>query len=418
MKYILVIGDGMADVQLPELNGKTPLEFLELPAFERCAGSRLGRVRTVPQSVAPGSDTAMLSIFGNDPCTCYTGRSVLEAAGMDVQVPQGAVSFRVNLCAITPDAQGELCIQSHNGGNIQGQQALDLMQALLQDAVFMQLMDKACMQITPTDTFRHIGVVSNGAKDLSALHFTEPHNVLGERIAAYLPKLVRETDDAAAKQLCELITAMMLRSYEILKEHPVNIERMAAGQLPANMIWPWGAATAMTLTSFAEQFGHHGSVISAVPLVWGIASLCGLKTPRVPGANGDIDTNYEGKVQAVLEALRSGDDFVAVHSEAPDEMGHAGNLEKKLIAIQNVCFRILQPLMDAMDASGEPYRLLLMPDHPTPLTTRGHDGTPVPFALYDSRTPGTPRKYSESEALATPLTDPGTQLMKILFEQC
>ena len=417
MKYILVIGDGMADEKLPELKNQTPLEFLNLPAFNRCAGSYLGRVRTVPAGVAPGSDTAMLSIFGNDPCKCYTGRSVLEAAGMNVEVPQGSVSFRVNLCAITVDADGERRIQIHNGGNIHGQQALDIMCALLNDAPFSELMDKACMEITPTDTFRHIAVVSNGVTDISSILFTEPHNVLGERVADHMPKMIRETNDQAAVRLCELVSAMMERSYEVLKNHPINQARMAAGELPANMIWPWGAATAMKLPSFEEQFGHKGSVISAVPIVWGIAALGGLKTPHVEGANGDIDTNYEGKVQTLLNALRGGDDFAAIHSEAPDEMAHAGNLEKKLIAIQNVCFRMLQPIMDAMDESGEDYRLLLMPDHPTPLSTRGHDGTPVPYAIYDSRRPGQPRKYSESEAMKTPLTDPGTLLMKILFEQ-
>ena len=416
MKYILVIGDGMADVQLPQLNGKTPLEHLELPAFDRCAGSYLGRVRTVPVGVAPGSDTAMLSIFGNDPRTCYTGRSVLEAAGMEVPVPKGAVSFRVNLCAITADEAGERCIRSHNGGNIQGQQALGLMGALLEDAAFLQLLKEARMTITPTDTFRHIAVAQDCTADLSAILLTEPHNVLGDKLSDHMPTLVKDSD-AATQALCRLIGAMMERSYEVLKDHPINQERLAAGQLPANMIWPWGAATAMELPSFESQFGHKGSVVSAVPIVWGIAALGGLKTPRVEGANGDIDTNYEGKVQALLTALRSGDDFAAVHSEAPDEMGHAGDLEKKLIAIQNVCFRLLEPIMDAMDASGEDYRLLLMPDHPTPLTTRGHDGTPVPFAIYDSRRPGTPRKYSEIEALKAPLTDPGTLLMKLLFEQ-
>lgn len=178
----------------------------------------------------------------------------------------------------------------------------------------------------------------------------------------------------------------MLRSYEVLKEHPVNLRRVSLGLLPANMIWPWGAATAVRLPSFREKYGHWGTVVSAVPLVWGIAGLAGLKTPHVEGATGDLDTNYEGKVRCALDALAAGDDFAAVHIEAPDEMAHAGDLGRKLEAIQNVESRVVAPILSELTARGEDFRLLLLSDHPTLLTTRTHDGSPVPYAIYDSRT--------------------------------
>lgn len=426
MKYVLVIGDGMADTALGQLAGRTPLEALALPAFDRVAGCHCGRALTVPQGVAPGSDTAILSIFGYDPRVHYSGRSVLEAAGMGVVLPAGSLSFRVNLCAVEPGEDGRPVIRSHNGGNIHGREALELMEALLKDDPFAARMKQARMEITVTDTFRHIGVVRSDARDLEALGLTEPHNVLDQPVAAHLPRLTRATPDEAVGRLREDLEQLMLLSYEALKDHPVNQRRKEAGQLPASMIWPWGAATAIALESFADKYGHGGSVVSAVPLVWGIAALAGLKTPRVPGANGDLDTNYEGKADAALGALlEDGDDFAAVHVEAPDEMAHAGNLAGKLEAIQNVESRVVARILDKLWDSGEDFRLLLLSDHPTLLTTRTHDGGPVPYAIYDSRTvrqalavggEAPRRKFCEKELLGEPVLMDGTRLMPMLFE--
>ena len=425
MKYVLVIGDGMADTGLAELDGKTPLESLHLDAFDRVAGCACGRVRTVPIGLPAGSDTAILSIFGNDPRVCYTGRSVLEAAGMGVSLPDGGVSFRVNLCAVSPDATGALVIHSHNGGNIHGDEAITLMNDLLAAPAFAAKMCKTGMTIHVTDTFRHIGVVVTDARELSLCKFTEPHNVLEQTIEQHLPRLTAPCDDAPTRQLCENIKALMLMSYDVLKEHPINQRRVASGQLPANMIWPWGAATAMRLENFERKYGKRGSVISAVPLVWGIAALGGLKTPRVAGANGDLDTNYEGKANRALQALLDeGDDFAAVHVEAPDEMAHAGSLPKKLQAIQNINDRVVGPMLDALTTSGEDFRLLLLSDHPTLLTTRTHDGSPVPYAIYDSRVvaqavrdgkPAPSRKFSEAAFASEPLLEDGARLMDVLF---
>ena len=421
MKYILVIGDGMADTKLPQLANHTPMEVLALNSFDRVAGCFLGRALTVPHGMPAGSDTAILSIFGYAPQTYYTGRSVLEAAGMDVVLPDGGISFRVNLCAVTEDENGAPVIRSHNGGNIHGEEAVTLMNDLIANPKFAALMEKAGLSITVTDTFRHIGVMLSDAKELDAVRLTEPHNVLEQPIAPHLPHMARETQDAAARQMCRDI----LTSYDILKDHPVNQKRIQNGQLPANMIWPWGAATAVRLPDFKETFGHHGSVISAVPLVWGIANLAGLKTPKVEGATGELNTNYEGKVAAALDALANGDDFVAVHVEAPDEMAHAGDLAAKLEAIQNVEYRVVMPLLNQMMGRGEDFRLMLISDHPTFLTTRTHSGLPVPYAIFDSRTVRKAlddgkeppiRKFSEDESAFEPVLMDGTELMKILFE--
>lgn len=426
MKYVLVIGDGMADTHLPQLAGKTPLEALALNAFDRCAGCYCGRALTVPHGMPAGSDTAILSIFGYAPQTYYTGRSVLEAAGMGVTLPQGAVSLRVNLCAVSPNEAGEPVIHSHNGGNIHGQEAVTLMNDLLADEGFAALMREAGLSITVTDTFRHVGVLATQARDLAAVRLTEPHNVLEQPVAPHLPRLTRQTDDPAAARMADDLRRLMLLSYDILREHPINRAREAAGQLPANMIWPWGAATAVRLPSFRETYGHYGSVISAVPLVWGIAALAELKTPRVEGANGDLDTNYEGKVRCALDALAAGDDFVAVHIEAPDEMSHAGDLGRKLEAIQNVECRVVMPLLNQLMGRGEDFRLLLLSDHPTLLTTRTHDGSPVPYAIFDSRVVRKAlsegkqpplRKFCEEEMLCEPVLMDGTDLIKLLFEQ-
>lgn len=414
MKYVLVIGDGMADTHLPQLAGKTPLEALALPAFDRCAGCWCGRALTVPHGLPAGSDTAILSIFGYSPKTYYTGRSVLEAAGMGVKVPRGCVSFRVNLCAVS-EVEGKTVIHSHNGGNIHGQEAITLMNDLIATPAFAAKMKDAGLSITVTDTFRHVGVMETTAADLSAVKLTEPHNVLEQAVEPYLPHLLRDTQDEAAKKMAQDIRELMLMSYGILKDHPVNQKRMADGKLPANMIWPWGAATAMELPSFREKYGHYGSVVSAVPLVWGIATLMGLPHPHVEGATGDLDTNYAGKVACAVEALKGGADFAAIHVEAPDEMTHAGDLEKKLEAIRYLDSRVIAPLLAQLPALGD-FRILMLSDHKTLMSTRTHDGKPVPFAIYDSRQPGTPSRLDESTAAASGLWVPeGRDILARLF---
>ena len=409
MKYVLIIGDGIADEPVAALGGRTPLETVECGYINQLAGGRFGTCQTVPAGVLPGSDTAILAIFGYDPRTCYTGRSALEAAGMGVMLRPGETSLRVNLCAIEGDTFESARILSHNGGSIEGEEAVELMQDLIHDPRFTSLAAPIGFSIHVTPTFRHTGVIDAAHEpDRSGMRFTEPHNILGQPLEGHMP----------AGVMGEELTALMRVSYEVLRDHPVNKRRMAEGKLPANCIWPWGPGSAMSLASFESLYGKKGSAISAVPLVWGIAGLCGVDTPRVEGANAELDTNYEGKVEAVLAALKDGADFACVHVEAPDECAHGGDVEGKCEAIRRLDTRVVGPLLDRLGEVDPEYRVLILSDHPTLLNTRGHDGNPVPFAIYDSRNPGAPRKFDEAHARATGdhLAE-GPMLLRALFEQ-
>ena len=408
MKYVLVIGDGIADEPVSELGGKTPLAALTLPQIDRLAGGRLGLCQTVPAGVPAGSDTAILSIFGYNPRTCYTGRSALEAAGMGVMLQAGETSLRVNLCALEGETFEAARILSHNGGSIEGEEAVELMQDLVHDPRFASLSAAFGFTVHITPTFRHIGVIDAAHRPQGETHFAEPHNHLGEAIAPLLPE----------GAMGPAITALMRASYEVLREHPVNRARIAAGKLPANCIWPWGPGSAMALDSFEQKYHKRGSAVSAVPLVWGIAGLCGVDTPRVPGATAELETNYEGKVQAVLDALAGGADFCCIHIEAPDECAHAGDVEGKCEAIRRLDARVVGALLDRLPQLDPEFRMLLLSDHPTLLSTRGHDGKAVPFALYDSRHPGAPRKFDEAHAKETgDFLAEGPMLLRALFEQ-
>jgi len=405
MKYLMVIGDGMADKPLAALGNKTPLGYLDLPAMERLAGSETGTALTVPQGVTPGSDTAILNIFGYDPRKCYTGRSVLEAAGVGVLLKEGEVSLRVNLCAVE-DTAGGLVIHSHNGGSVEGDEAETLMHDLMANPDYQAIAGRMGLSVTISRSFRHIGVLRGPVPKDAAFSLTEPHNILDQTIDNYWPK----------GYLSGEIEALMRASYKILNSHPVNAARRSRGLLPANMVWPWGPGRAIQLPSFPKKYGHSGPVVSAVPLVWGIAALAGLKIPKVHGATGDLDTNYEGKVDAVLSAFAAGDDFAVLHVEAPDEMSHAGDIEKKLEAIRRLDQRIIEPLLKRLPALGD-FRLLMLSDHLTLLSTRGHDGSPVPWALYDSRYPGKPSRLDEETAAKGLYLEEGTQIIAHLFEQ-
>ncbi len=406
MKYVLIIGDGIADQPVESLGGKTPLAALELDSIDRLAGGRLGLCQTVPAGVAPGSDTAILSIFGYDPRTCYTGRSALEAAGMGVFLAPGETSLRVNLCAIAGESFENAKILSHNGGSIEGEEAVELMQDLVHDPRFSALAAPIGFSIHITPTFRHTGVIAAAHEPRGEMKFTEPHNILGSDIAPYMPK----------GTLAGELTALMRASYEVLRDHPVNKKRIAEGKLPANCIWPWGPGKAMSLTSFEALYHKKGCAVSAVPLVWGIANLAGVDAPVVEGATAELDTNYEGKVDAVIAALEGGADFCCIHVEAPDECAHAGDVEGKLEAIRRLNSRVVAPLLERLTAVDPDFRILLLSDHPTLLSTRGHDGEAVPFALYDSQNPGTPRKFDEEHAKdAGDFMAEGPMLLKALF---
>lgn len=407
MKYLLVIGDGMAENPLEALGGKTPLETARTPWMDKlCAQGEQGLVRTIPAGIAPGSDPGILSIFSYDPRQYFHGRSPLEAAGCGIFLNEGEISFRCNMVALSEEEAdfGSRRILSHSAGSIDGESSMALLRYLLADPAFGAAAARHGFTFHPTPSFRHIMTRADG--DIAGLQATPPHDILGQAIAPYLPA---GPGSGALLELMEL-------SAEILAAAPLNLARKARGLLPANCIWPWAQGTATLLPSFVEKFGKSGLVVSAVPLVQGIGRLAGLEAPDIPGATGELDTNYSGKVEAAKAALRQYD-FVCVHIEAPDECTHCGDLEGKIQAIENVDGLVLGPLAEYLSASGEDYRILVMPDHQTLMTTRTHGGDPIPYFIFDSRQrAGCAKPYGESFAPSGPFIDPGADLMGLFFQ--
>jgi 2,3-bisphosphoglycerate-independent phosphoglycerate mutase len=410
MKYVLVIGDGMADNPVPELYNKTPLEYASIPVTDSLTSKgEFGTVKTCPDGLPAGSDTGILSIFGADPRQCYTGRSPLEAAASGIVLAPGDVSYRCNMVALE---DGDLLFEkrrilSHSGGSIEGDQSDELIKHLFADPEFAALAESAGMSVYPASSFRHIAV-QKGA-DIEGIALSPPHNYLGSEIGPILPS---GNENAGA------LRRLMEKSYEVLNRHPINEARRREGKLPANAVWFWAEGTGVALESFFDKYKKTGAVISAVPLCHGIARLSGLDVIMVVGATGELDTNLEGKVEAALKALADGYDFVCVHVEAPDECTHNGDLKGKLQAIEWLDSRVIAPLTLALDAGEPDYRLLYLADHKTLTSTRGHDGEPVPYLIYDSRkNAGNGLAYNETDAEKGPFIDAGLKLMNRLFEQ-
>lgn len=397
MKYIVLLGDGMSDEPLKELDNRTPLMAAKTPNLDFMARrGRTGLARTVPKGLPPGSDVANLSVFGYDPRTCYTGRSPLEAASMGVELGPDDVAFRVNLVNLQP-ARATLVMNDYSAGHISTEEGRELVEALQQ-----RLGDDE-FQFFPGVGYRHLMVWRNGK---SALTATPPHDISGQSIADYLPK------GEGADRLIYLMTSSQM----IMNNHPQYRRRLEAGEVPANSIWLWGHGKAPRMESFRERFGLTGAVISAVDLVRGIGVCAGLDVIRVPGATGYIDTNYEGKVEAALAALETRD-FVYLHVEAPDEAAHSGNLEHKLKAIEDFDARVVGPVMEGMKRFGS-YRILCTPDHPTPLRIKTHTDEPVPFILYAGETEeqNAVTGYDEASAKAAGLfLDEGFRLMDMML---
>jgi len=409
MKYIILIGDGMADNPVPMLDGRTPLEAAETPTLDALtARSRLGQVRTVPIGQPPGSDTAILSICGYDPRLYYTGRAPLEAAGAGIKLVAGDVAYRCNMVTLTGDGLPfeEKTVVSHNGGSIDGETAQLLMGDLMAEPEFAAVMAQNGIRVEVSPSFRHIAVQSGSSSE--GLVTMPPHDHLGEVIGPLLP-----TGGASAG-----LIAFMRLANAFLEKHPANHARGQAGKLPANGLWFWAEGTVAALPSFDELFGKTGFVVSAVPLVWGIGALAGLDKIIVPDATGELDTDYEGKADAAARGLAEGKDFVLLHIEAPDECTHMGDLPGKIEAIERLDARTLRPLLDALDTMADDYRLLILSDHKTLTSTKGHDGDPVPFLLYDSRKAiNGPARYTEANAANGVHVEEGAQLISILFEQ-
>lgn len=403
MKYVMVVGDGMADLPIEALGGKTPLSYLAPPALAVAGGGALGRLRSCPEQLPPGSDVAFLTLLGHDTARVYTGRAPLEAAGCGVALEAGEACFRMNLVALGEDEDGRQVILSHNGGGIDGQPAEQLVLSLMADPEFGRLMRQAQMRITPSRTFRHVAVMPASGEPFE---LDPPHDIIRQPLSEHLPR----------GQQHQLLRALTEAAHRALEEHPINQTRRQAGLLPANGVWFWGAGRPVQLDNFEEKYAKKGVVVSAVPLVKGIARLSGLSAPDLPGATGLLDTDYEGKVACALAALQAGSDFALVHLEAPDEMSHDGSLPDKMKAICRLDQRILAPLLEALPHLDPEFRLLVMPDHYTLLSTRTHDGTPVPYCLYDSRQPGVPRPFTEAGCEGQPVLESGDQLMRQLFE--
>lgn len=397
MKYVVLLGDGMSDEKIEKLGGKTPLQVAKTPNLDYMAKrGTLGLARTVPPGFSPGSDVANLSVFGYDPQTCYTGRSPLEAASMGIALEPDDVAFRVNLVNLQPRGS-RLIMSDYCSGHISSEEALELVEALqreLQDGEF---------RFYPGVGYRHLMVWRGGKVDLIT---TPPHDITGKDILDFLPQ-----GEGSAK-LIELMNSSQL----IFHNHPQYRRRLDSGKVPANSIWLWGQGKAPRMHSFTEKFGLSGAVISAVDLVRGIGVCAGLEIIKVPGATGYIDTNYEGKAAAALEALERVD-YVYLHVEAPDEAGHGGNLEHKLQAIEDFDARIVGPVLEGIKKFGD-YRILSTPDHPTPLARMTHTAAPVPFILFagEEAEKQDVAGYDEETAAATGLVvDKGYRLMEMML---
>ena len=400
MKYVVVLGDGMADQPIEELGGKTPLEYAKTPMMDELAKvSEIGMVHTVPDGMSPGSDTANLSVLGYDPKIYYSGRSPLEALSIGVPMKSTDVAIRCNLVTLSEeeDYYEKRRIIDHSSGEISTEDA-----AVLLDAVKEGLQREGYTFYVGT-SYRHLLIVDQG----TVMPLTQPHDILGQVIGDKLPK------DPVLRE-------MMEKSYDILVNHPINVERKKQGKNPANSCWFWGAGTRPSLMSFAEKNHKEGAMISAVDLLKGIAVGTGMKVIAVEGANGGLDTNYEGKTEAAVKALtEDGCDFVYVHVEAPDEMGHQGSVERKVQAIENLDQRVIRPLVQGLNDADCDFRMLVLPDHPTPICIRTHTGDSVPYMLYDSTSPQSHSwAYNEREGAASGIYVPeGHHLIDKLFEK-
>lgn len=400
MKYVVVLGDGMADEPIEGLDGKTPLEYAVTPNMDRLSKkAEIGMVHTIPEGMKPGSDTANLSVLGYDPKMYYSGRSPLEALSIGVPMKDTDIALRCNIVTISEEDVPfeEQTIIDHSSDEISTEDC-----AILLNAV-REVLENERYHFYVGTSYRHCLIWNEG----EVAELTPPHDVLGQVIGQYLPK-------------DEILREMMKKSYDILKNHPLNLERKKQGLNPANCCWFWGAGTKPLLADFQEKTGKKGMMISAVDLLKGIAVGAGMGVAKVEGANGGLHTNYEGKTQAALSALLKEDyDFAYIHVEAPDEMGHQGSVEKKVKAIEYLDTRVIGPLTKALDESGTDYRLLVLPDHPTPIRVRTHTADSVPYLLYDSTAPMQENwDYNEKAGRASSYRiEKGHLLIEHLFEK-
>ena len=365
MKYVIVLADGMADLSIEQLDGKTPLEYAQTPCMDELAScGSMGMVRTVPATMKPGSDVANLAVMGYDPLKNYSGRSPLEALSVGVAMKATDVVFRCNLVTLTEDEPyAQKKILDHSSGEISTEDA-----DILMDAV-RKVFENETFRFYTGTSYRHVTIWDKG----EVLELEPPHDHLGQVIGQYLPENL-------------MFRQMMEKSFDVLNNHPLNLERARAGKNKANSLWFWGAGTKPSIQNFYDKTGLKGTMISAVDLLKGIAVGASMEVVNVEGATGSLDTNYLGKAHAAIKALlEDNKDFVYIHVEAPDEMGHQGNTMHKVRSIEEIDEKIIAVVKKALDDANEPYRILVLPDHPTPICKRTHTSDPVPFVLYDSR---------------------------------
>ncbi len=365
MKYVVVLGDGMADEPIEALGGKTPLAYANTETMDKLSKqSEIGLVHTIPDGMKPGSDTANLSVLGYDPKIYYSGRSPLEALSIGVPMKDTDIAIRCNIVTISEEDVPfeEKTIIDHSASEISTEDCAILLKAVMDELA------NDTYQFYVGTSYRHCLIWNNG----QVVELTPPHDVLGRVIKEYLP---------ADKNLYD----MMKKSYDILVNHPINVERKKQGLNPANCCWFWGAGTKPMLSSFEEKTGKKGMMVSAVDLLKGIAVGASMGVATVKGANGGLHTNYAGKVEAAVNALVKDDyDFVYIHVEAPDEMGHQGSVERKVTAIEYLDEKVIKPMVESLEASKVDFRMLVLPDHPTPIRVRTHTSDNVPYMLYDS----------------------------------
>ena len=400
MKYIVVLGDGMADEPLAELGNKTPLMAAVTPQMDILAKkSELGLAYTIPEGMKPGSDTANLAVLGYNPKVYYSGRSPLEALSIGVDMKGTDIALRCNIVTLSEEDNPyeELTIIDHSSSEISTEDAAVLIEAVRKE------LETDIYKFYVGTSYRHLTIWDKG----EVVDLAQPHDILERVIGEYLP------EDAILKE-------MMKKSYDILNHHPLNEERKAKGLNKANSIWFWGAGTRPALSSFEEKNHVKGAMISAVDLLKGIAVGADMKVIEVPGANGTLHTNYEGKAMSAVDVLTKDNyDFVYIHVEAPDEMGHQGSITNKIKAIEYLDQRVIKIVMDEMKKAGVDYRMLVMPDHPTPIWCRTHTSDPVPYLLYDSTSEQNNEwHYNEAEAALTGhVVTEGYKVIEKLFEK-
>ncbi len=404
MKYAVVLYDGMADYPVPALNGKTPMELAKKPLFDSLGQrGRVGLVKTVADGLKPGSDVANLSVLGYDPSKCYTGRSPLEAVSIGVKMADDDVTLRCNVVTLSDEENYEdKTMVDYSAGDISTEEAAEIIKTV------QEHFGNDEFAFYSGVSYRHCLICRHGTTQLGKM--TPPHDISGRVVGSYL------SDSPNAEKLI----AMMKESYELLKDHPVNKKRIAEGKRPANSIWLWGEGSKPALESFEKLYGVKGSIISAVDLLKGIGICAGMNTPEVEGATGYIDTNFEGKANAAVEEWKNGADLVYLHFEAPDECGHRNEPENKVRAIELIDEKVLPVILGYLDNCGDDYKVMILPDHPTPIVTKTHAGDPVPFMIYhkNGETESGVESVNESSAKATgDFVGFGPGLMKEFLEK-